>query len=41
LRGDDKREYAMMRDFLESYRSQAGQSGVVGNLFGRLGQEGK
>ncbi|WWC58275.1 uncharacterized protein I303_100813 [Kwoniella dejecticola CBS 10117] len=35
---DDKREYEMMKHFLESYRSQSGQSGVVGNLFGRLGQ---
>jgi hypothetical protein len=34
-------EYRMMKDFLESYRSQAGQSGVVGNLFGRLGGEGR
>ncbi|EIW67973.1 hypothetical protein TREMEDRAFT_44967 [Tremella mesenterica DSM 1558] len=34
---DDKREFKMMRDFLESYTSQAGGSGVVGNLFGRLG----
>ncbi len=32
-----REEYKMMKDFLESYRSQAGQSGVVGNLFGRLG----
>ena len=40
LEGEDKREYQMMRDFLESYQSQAGQSGVVGNLFGRLGKGG-
>jgi len=40
LEGEDRREYRMMRDFLESYRSQGGGSGVVGNLFGRLG-EGK
>lgn len=39
LDGEDRREYRMMRDFLESYRSQAGGSGVVGNLFGRLGKE--
>jgi hypothetical protein len=39
LEGEDRREYSMMRDFLESYRSQAGGSGVVGNLFGRLGKE--
>jgi hypothetical protein len=38
LEGDEKREYAMMRDFLESYQSQGGGSGAVGNLFGRLGQ---
>ncbi len=38
LEGEEKREYKMMRDFLESYRSQAGGSGVVGNLFGRLGK---
>jgi len=38
---DGKREYEMMKSFLESYRSQGGQSGVVGNLFGRLGQGGK
>ncbi|WVO14827.1 hypothetical protein L204_102466 [Cryptococcus depauperatus] len=36
LEGDDKKEYEMMRDFLESYRSQGGGSGVVGNLFGRF-----
>ncbi|WWD22408.1 hypothetical protein CI109_106899 [Kwoniella shandongensis] len=40
LEGEDRREYEMMRDFLESYKSQGGGSGVVGNLFGRLG-EGK
>lgn len=38
LDDEGKREYRMMKDFLESYRSQGGQSGVVGNLFGRLGQ---
>ena len=38
LDADGKREYEMMKSFLESYRSQGGQSGVVGNLFGRLGQ---
>ena len=38
---DGKREYEMMKSFLESYRSQGGQSGVVGNLFGRLGQGAK
>jgi hypothetical protein len=38
LDDDDKREYRMMKDFLESYRSQGGQSGVVGNLFGRLAE---
>lgn len=41
LEGDDKVEYKMMRDFLESYRSQGGGSGVVGNLFGRLGEKEK
>jgi hypothetical protein len=39
LEGDAKREYSMMRDFLESYRSQGGESGVIGNLFGRLGEK--
>ncbi|WVR03486.1 hypothetical protein IAU60_000477 [Kwoniella sp. DSM 27419] len=34
---EGRREYQMMKSFLESYRSQAGGSGVVGNLFGRLG----
>lgn len=38
LEGEERREYKMMKDFLESYRSQAGTSGVVGNLFGRLGK---
>ncbi|WWD09089.1 hypothetical protein V865_007209 [Kwoniella europaea PYCC6329] len=38
---DDKREYEMMKHFLESYRSQSGSSGVVGNLFGRLGNDKK
>lgn len=37
LDDDGKKQYDMMKNFLESYRSQAGQSGVVGNLFGRLG----
>ncbi|WRT63689.1 uncharacterized protein IL334_000612 [Kwoniella shivajii] len=36
---DGKREYEMMKHFLESYRSQGGESGVVGNLFGRLGEK--
>ena len=35
---EEKREYRMMKDFLESYRAQNGQSGVIGNLFGRLGE---
>jgi hypothetical protein len=39
LEGEEKREYAMMRDFLESYKSQGGESGVIGNLFGRLGEK--
>lgn len=38
LDGEDRREYRMMKDFLESYKSQGGESGVVGNLFGRLGK---
>ncbi|ORX34672.1 SGT1 protein-domain-containing protein [Kockovaella imperatae] len=38
---EEKREYRMMKDFLESYRAQAGQSGVIGNLFGRLQGEGR
>lgn len=36
---EGKREYRMMKDFLESYKSQGGGSGVVGNLFGRLGEK--
>ena len=38
---DGKREYEMMKNFLESYRSQGGSSGAVGNLFGRLGGNGR
>jgi hypothetical protein len=38
LDDEGKREYRMMKDFLESYKSQGGGSGVVGNLFGRLGE---
>lgn len=38
LQGDAREQYKMMRDFLESYKSQGGESGVVGNLFGRLGE---
>lgn len=38
LAGESKEEYRMMRDFLESLKSQGGQPGAVGNLFGRLGQ---
>jgi hypothetical protein len=37
LTDDAKGEFKMMKDFLESYKAQGGQSGVVGNLFGRLG----
>lgn len=36
---DQKREYEMMRNFLESFKSQGGESGVVGNLFGRLSEK--
>lgn len=36
---EGRREYRMMKDFLESYKSQGGGSGVVGNLFGRLGEK--
>jgi hypothetical protein len=36
---EGKREYRMMKDFLESYKSQGGNSGAVGNLFGRLGEK--
>lgn len=39
LDDEGKREYRMMKDFLESYKSQGGNSGVVGNLFGRLGEK--
>jgi hypothetical protein len=38
LEGEERREYEMMREVLESYRSQEGGSGVVGNMFGRLGE---
>jgi hypothetical protein len=38
LQGEARDQYKMMRDFLESYKSQGGESGVVGNLFGRLGE---
>jgi hypothetical protein len=36
---DGQREFRMMKDFLESYKSQGGDSGVIGNLFGRLGEK--
>jgi hypothetical protein len=36
LGDDEKGEYKMMRDLMGSYKAQAGGSGVVGNLFGRL-----
>lgn len=36
---NEQQEYKMMKDFLESYKSQGGQSGVVGNLLGRLGEQ--
>lgn len=36
-----RQQYGMMKNLLESYRSQGGQSGVVGNLFGRLGEKGR
>jgi hypothetical protein len=39
LDDEGKREYNMMKDFLESYKSQGGNAGVVGNLFGRLGEK--
>lgn len=38
---EGKREYKMMKAFLESYKSQGGGSGVVGNLFGRLGENNR
>ena len=41
LKGEEREEYRMMRDFLESYRSQGGQGGAVGNLLGRLSGAGK
>jgi hypothetical protein len=37
LDGEGKMEYKMMRDLMESYKSQGGESGAAGNLFGRLG----
>lgn len=37
LTEESRGEFKMMKDFLESYKAQGGQSGVVGNLFGRLG----
>lgn len=36
---NQKREYEMMKNFLESFKSQGGESGVVGNLFGRLSEK--
>lgn len=41
LDDEGKEEYRMMKDFLESYKSQGGSSGVVGNLFGRLGEDSR
>jgi hypothetical protein len=35
----DKQEVEMMKDLLGSYKAQAGASGVVGNLFGRLNEK--
>jgi len=35
----DKQEVEMMKDLLGSYKAQAGSSGVVGNLFGRLNEK--
>ncbi|WVQ76264.1 hypothetical protein IAR50_005929 [Cryptococcus sp. DSM 104548] len=41
LDGEGRKEYEMMKNFLESWRSQGGESGAVGNLFGRLAQNQK
>lgn len=35
----DKQEVEMMKDLLGSYKAQAGASGVVGNLLGRLNEK--
>lgn len=35
--GETPIEYTLMKNFLESYKSQQGLSGPVGNLMGRLG----
>lgn len=34
--GDEEPDYAMIKNFLESFKSQAGLSGPVSNLAGRL-----
>lgn len=36
LEGDDKVDYNLIKHFLESYKSQGGMAGPVGNLLGRL-----
>ncbi|TYJ51770.1 hypothetical protein B9479_007642 [Cryptococcus floricola] len=41
LDGEGRKEYEMMKNFLESWKSQGGESGAVGNLFGRLAQDKK
>ncbi|CED84976.1 MADS box transcription factor [Phaffia rhodozyma] len=38
LEGDDKIDYNLIKHFLESYKSQGGMAGPVGNLLGRLKQ---
>lgn len=35
----DRQDVEMMKDLLGSYKAQAGASGVVGNLFGRLNEK--
>ena len=34
---DETMEYGLLKNFLESYKSQAGEAGPVSNLAGRLG----
>lgn len=40
LDGDEAMDYNLIKNFLESYKSQGGMAGPVGNLVGRLGKKG-
>lgn len=39
LEGDQAMDYNLIKNFLESYKSQGGMAGPVGNLVGRLGKK--